>query len=414
MSRGNSLFSSGDLDAKLRARQNCIVSEVDSISRDQFLNTSIEELAQYILSKIAVEPLILYEDKAVMEQQEKKIDVPSFNNTIYMHGTEVVITIPYSGTRDLWDQRPNQFRLNFPHADVQSPQRNGIGQLQITLSKPANEAPERFKTDFNEILEAIRFYLDVQRKQIEMFNAGLLRLINIAIIARRERIKKNENIKDILGIPLKQRDGVPSTDPIVLTRNLVRPLPPVPNGGYLPEPGITDDVYKHILSVVRHEGRTFEATPKTYSVHDEEELRDILRAHLNGHYQGSATGETFRRNGKTDICIEDTNRAAFVAECKIWRGKKEFSDAINQLLGYLTWRDCKAALIIFNKHNAKFTELLTHIPEAIQAHEKFRQSLINEQDGEWEFLMSSKEDNTRPVRVHIFVFNLYVAKPTAS
>jgi len=86
-------------------------------------------------------------------------------------------------------------------------------------------------------------------------------------------------------------------------------------------------------------------------------LRDILLAHLNGHYQGDATGEAFRRSGKTDIRIEDGIRAAFVAECRVWNGQKELSQAIDQLLGYLTWRDCKAAIIIFNKHNSKFSGL---------------------------------------------------------
>ena len=80
---------------------------------------------------------------------------------------------------------------------------------------------------------------------------------------------------------------------------------------------------------------------------------------------------------------------------------------MDQLLSYLTWRDCKAALIIFNKNNAKFTELLGRIPEAIQVHEKFRRLLIDGQSGEWEFLMTSREDDARQVRVHVFVFNLF-------
>jgi hypothetical protein len=74
---------------------------------------------------------------------------------------------------------------------------------------------------------------------------------------------------------------------------------------------------RNILTIIRHDGRTFEATPKTYAVHDEEELRDIIRAHLNGHYKGDATGETFRRAGKTDLRIEAESRTAFVAECKV-------------------------------------------------------------------------------------------------
>lgn len=417
MSRENLLFYDGDMDATLRAQQGSIASRVDSIPRDQFLNTSIEELTQHIVSALVVEPLTLYEDRAEMEQRETKIDVSGWRDRnpfrdpgpIYVAGTEVVVTIPYSGVQSLWKLRPNQCQSVFPRAVVRGPGRDGIGQLQIALSQPADEDPERFKARLDEELKSIRFYVDAQRRQIEQFNAGLAGPIGAAVAARRERLKKNEGIKDLLGIPLKQREGTPPVEPIKITRKLVRPLPPPPKTGYQSEPGITDEDYKHILSVIRHEGRTFEATPKTYAVHDEEELRDILLAHLNGHYQGAAAGEAFRRSGKTDIRIEDQNRAAFVAECKVWRGQKELSAAIDQLLGYLTWRDCKAALIIFNKNNAKFTELLGRIPDTIQAHEKFRQVLSNGQDGEWDFLMTSREDDARQVRVHVFVFNLYVA-----
>lgn len=417
MSRDNLLFYEGDLDATLRSHQSSISSRIDSIPRDQFLNTSIEELTQHILSALLVEPLTLYEDRAEMEQRETKIDVSGWRDRnpfgdrgpINVAGIEVVVTIPYSGDQSLWKLRPNQWQSIFPHGDVRGPGRDGVGALQILLSQPADESPERFKSRLDEDIKSIRFYVEAQRRQIEQFNAGLTGPINATIAARRERLKRNEGIQDLLGIPLKQKEGVPQVEPIKITRKLVRPLPPPPKAGYQAEPGITDEDYRHILSVIRHEGRTFEATPKTYAVHDEEELRDILLAHLNGHYQGAATGEAFRRNGKTDIRIEDQNRAAFVAECKVWRGAKELSSAIDQLLGYLTWRDCKAALIVFNKNNAKFTELLGRIPETVQAHEKFRQALSKGQDGEWEFLMTSREDDARQVRVHVFVFNIYAA-----
>ena len=79
----------------------------------------------------------------------------------------------------------------------------------------------------------------------------------------------------------------------------------------------------------------------------EEDLRNTLLAALNSTYLGKATGETFRNNGKTDICIEADDRAAFVAECKMWTGSKAVAKAIHQLDSYLTWRDCKTALIYF-------------------------------------------------------------------
>ncbi|MCP9470415.1 MAG: hypothetical protein NNA31_10505 [Nitrospira sp.] len=415
MSRKNLLFYEHDLDRILCAHLAGIGAKVDAIPQDQFMNARPEDVVAHLVSQMTVNPLVLYEDRAEMEQKETKIDVAAWRDRkpfgdpgpIYVAGVAITVTIPFTGDGQLWTCRPNQRQTVFPRGRVSPARGDGVGQLYIDMAQPADEPPDRFKSRLDDELKSIRFYIDAQRKQIEQFNAGLPAAIRPAVDARRARIQKHQGLKDVLGIPLKRREGAPFVEPIKLTRKLVRPLPPPPKSGYQPEPGIADEDYAHILSVIRHEGRTFETTPKTYAVHDEEELRDILLAHLNGHYQGDASAETFRRGGKTDIRIEDNNRAAFVAECKVWKGPKELSQAIDQLLGYLTWRDCKAALVIFNKHNAKFSAIVEGVPSIFKSHEKFRGLLLSGSGGEWQFRMSSREDEGRDVRVHVFVFNLY-------
>lgn len=410
------LFYEHDLDGTLRTHLAGIGARVDAIPQDQFMNARPEDVVEHLVSQITVDPLVLYEDRAEMEQKETQIDVAAWRDRnpfgdsgpIYVAGLAVTVAIPFTGDEDLWTFRPNLWQTVFPRGRVSPARGNDVGHLYVDMAQPADEAPERFKSRLDDELKSIRFYVDAQRKQIEQFNADLRAAIRPAVDARRTRIQKHQGLKDVLGIPLKRREGAPSVEPIKLTRKLVRPLPPPPKSGYQTEPGISDKDYAHILSVIRHEGRTFETTPKTYAVHDEEELRDILLAHLNGHYQGDATAETFRRGGKTDIRIEDNNRAAFVAECKIWNGPKDLSQAIDQLLGYLTWRDCKAALIVFNKHNAKFGAIVDEIPSIFKSHEKFRGALLPGSGGEWQFRMSSREDEGRNIRVHVFVFNVYV------
>ena len=138
-----------------------------------------------------------------------------------------------------------------------------------------------------------------------------------------------------------------------------------------------------------------------------EDLRNIILAHLNGHLKGMAAGEVFRKKGKTDIRIEYDDRSAFVAECKVWRGEKEFHDSIDQLLGYLTWRDCKAAIIIFNKHNSGFTEIIRKIPEHITEHPRFCKDTEEMGEGEWRYIFNSKEDDLKKVYVHIFAFDIF-------
>jgi len=409
-------FSEGDLDATLRHPFEPIPTRVDSIPRDQFLATSEDDLVEHIYSQIKIEPLVLYEDRMDMEQHETTVNVsadwdrnPSGDSGKYVAGVEVVVSIPFTGDPNLWDLRPNQRQTVFPRGEIRQPSRDGVGYLEILIEQPTDDPPEKIKQCLDEELKRFRFYLNAQARQVESYNASAGERIRQAIRSRKERLKTQEGIAELLGIPLKRRSDAPPIEPLPIKRKLVKPLPPPPKSGFKPEPGITDQDYEHILSVIRHEGRTFEATPRTYAVHDEEELRDIILAHLNGHYEGGATGETFRRTGKTDIRIEDQERAAFVAECKVWRGPKELMDAVDQLLSYLTWRDCKAAILIFNKHNAKFSELLTKAPETLRSHPKFKKDLGQKGDGEWRFAFTSQEDELRQVIVNVFVFNLYVA-----
>src|SRR5205807_579707 len=93
-----------------------------------------------------------------------------------------------------------------------------------------------------------------------------------------------------------------------------------------------------------------ERNPASFSTMDEESIRDNILLQLNGHYEGMATGETFNSSGKTDILVRVNDRNIFIAECKFWHGPKKFEETIDQLFDrYLTWRDCKCALIVFNR-----------------------------------------------------------------
>jgi len=61
----------------------------------------------------------------------------------------------------------------------------------------------------------------------------------------------------------------------------------------------------------------------------------------------------------------------FVAECKIWYGKKAYLDSITQLLSYLTWKDSKTAIIIFVR-NQGMGHVLNEIKKHTPSHENFK------------------------------------------
>ncbi len=391
------LFYEGDLRPPIKGHFAKAVAKVDGIPEAQFLAASDDTITEHVVSEMQVHPLELIEQNARMQQQETKLDgAPA---------QRVTVSIPFSGDPTLWKVRPSSYQLSFPRGIVRTTGELA-GFLDIVIELPSEFAPEQYKQHLDGTLQDIRSFLRNQKSDIDQLNASLPARVRQAVVARRSRLEKHSKVAQILAIPLVRKPGVPDTQSIPIQRRIIKPLPPAPNCPV--EPGIRDEDYEHILSVIRHEGRSFEATPKTFAVHDEAELRDIILAHLNGHYRGDATGEAFRRTGKTDIRIESDDRAAFIAECKIWRGPKELLGAVDQLLGYLTWRDCKTALILFNKDVASFSALQAKLPAELKAHAGFVADLPCAEAGEWRVRIRASDDADRIITVHVFFFNLFV------
>lgn len=418
----NILFKSYDLTEGLRSNLQRARQDVDEIPEQRFVNASDDEIVDHVYSKREVVPLALQEEATAMNTRESEVDVRhDFRRAVFdtsrpcmVAAVEVTVSIPFTGSPDLWNCRPNRWSMNPPRAKIRSAGHDVLsGFVEIVVDSPADTVGDgsQLKREVDNTIQSIKQYLENIRSQVDTHAGELKEAIRQQIGSRRERLGKHAAITKVFDIPLQRNPDAPAVSPLPMMRKLVRPIPSASSRP--PEPGIRTEDYEHILDVIRHEGRTFEATPETFSKFDEEELRNVILAHLNGHYKGGATGETFRKSGKTDIRIEDGNRAAFVAECKVWRGAAEIGDALDQLLGYLTWRDCKAALVVFNKDVAGFSALQKKLEDVINEHANRERQLTSAHPGEWRFEFHSAEDKERKVDLHVFVFNLFVPRSTA-
>jgi hypothetical protein len=170
-----------------------------------------------------------------------------------------------------------------------------------------------------------------------------------------------------------------------------------------PALALKPDEYDHILQVISDAGVAMERHPSVYDGKDEEALRDHFITVLSSHFQ-SATGESFNKKGKTDILIRHEKQNVFVAECKFWNGIKGFHSTIDQLLGYLTWRDSKAAVISFVK-NKELTRVLEAIVKETPSHGCFVKYQGNKKDGWFMFEFHLPGDPGRSVQLAVMVFH---------
>lgn len=129
--------------------------------------------------------------------------------------------------------------------------------------------------------------------------------------------------------------------------------------------------YEQALKIMQDMALVMERSPAAFKAMNEEALRQHFLMQLNGQFEGRATGETFNMAGKTDILLREGDRNVFIAECKFWGGPKAFREAIDQLLGYATWRDSKTAILVFNRGTEPST-VLSGIDTTLKDHPNFK------------------------------------------
>jgi hypothetical protein len=176
----------------------------------------------------------------------------------------------------------------------------------------------------------------------------------------------------------------------------------------VPEPKISDKFYLDVLNTINNALKGLEQKKGIYSGMGEEDIRDYLMMFLETRYQDTtATRESFNKSGKTDILLKHTdNTNLFVAECKVWSGQQALLAAINQLFDlYLTWRDSKAALLLFVR-NSNFSGVLATIKAEVVAHPYFMRYVGDTDDSSFSYIFHLPGDKTREVKLEIMAFHL--------
>jgi hypothetical protein len=240
---------------------------------------------------------------------------------------------------------------------------------------------------------------------VENHNNSAPNAIRQALERKRTLAQSATGAVAALGIPIKRRDTEPTFTIPAKRRESPAKRPTVVTGKYEPEPILDEKEYQHILEVLKSMSLVIERNPTSFASLDEEAIRDHFLLQLNGHYEGGATGETFNASGKTDILIRAENRNVFIAECKFWRGPKGFDEAIDQLLGYLTWRDSKCALLIFNKTKDS-SAVRQKMHEVMEGRAEHRKTVFHRPDGDSRYVLVKGSEQGREISVTTQVYDM--------
>lgn len=289
--------------------------------------------------------------------------------------------------------------MNPPRGTVSS------GTLRFTI-QGTNLTGDSVQSEIKSRLENIEQYLGWLNNTATPFNDALKGQATGQIEARKQKLLADRSLVSGLGFKMRERKDAPRTYAAPSVKRKITPKPPsASTKPYAPEPVLEQSQYEHILGVLENMASVMEQSPKAFGQMDEEALRTHFLVQLNGQYEGNATGETFNFEGKTDILIKVEGKNIFIGECKFWKGEKAFLDTIDQLLGYVSWRDTKAAVLVFNR-NKDFSKVLETITDAVPNHANCKKLKKQMSDTSWSYLFSQRDDPNREMTITIQAYNV--------
>lgn len=395
-------------------------AEVEQMTDKEILSCNFQEFSDYLAQKYYILPITIFEtniERSLSETKVKKLNpfrgLPYESDFFEIDGVCVTFKIPFDGNPDLFELKPSSYILSrFSTRSFVTPYDDECGSFTLDfeytkqeLQDKGEEMPKYVQNLFENEFRSYKKMISNVNAEVTQYNDRLSTTALQLLETRKKKADSFSAISVALQIPLITSKNAPNTKPIQLKRIVRQPTIKPTITPSTPEFCISDDDYENINNIISMCGTTMEKTARTYFANTEEELRDHLLAALNTHYE-AATGETFRKIGKTDIHIEFKNKAAFIGECKIWHGESMFQDAIQQVINYSTWRDLKISVIIFNKKNQSFHPILSKIKNWVDTNAV---SYTQPQANIWRCKYHRYDMNV-DIKLTILAFDLYVDK----
>lgn len=402
-------FHDGNAQTTFQNLREKIVREIEGHDNDYVLKASPTELEEYFLSKVTVTPLSLDATAHYIESQDgTQIDVTGdFRRGTfgpgphYVKGTVLGIAVPYAGDPQLWRLRASPHSLSgYPELEV----RDDVVVFFRSFPDDSPE-PERLRTEIARTVQSLKEAVDHLASNIESHNQEAALVVKAALERKVHKASAAVSAVRSLNIPIRQRSEAQTY--VIPARRRQSPVqrPAVPAQKFRPEHVLELKEFEHILGILRSMSMVMERSPDSFVSLDEEGIRTHFLLQLNGHYEGAATGETFNAAGKTDILIRVDDRNVFIAECKFWHGPKSFAEAVNQLLGYLSWRDSKCALLIFNSTKDS-TAVRAKMHEVMIARNEYRKTTMHDPNGDARYVFVKPSDPGREIQIHTMLFDM--------
>lgn len=364
------IFNRGSLPTYLHQSLIEATEWVAKLPEDEVLSRTTEDIVAEAVAHARFEPVVIGDDPIDGGVELTTVDQPDAfdrGRPTKINATVVRGVWQFTGTRDLFGYEPSTHLVRSFDATVEH------DTIEISVTFLGRDLkPDDVQAALATNLNPFRTEIAYANADAETHNQNLVAPLTESVERRKAEVSGRRGLATALGFPMTKQKGAPRPVPLRRKQLTIRPTSSAAGQQFVAEPELADAQFNEALGVICSTLLAMERAPSAASGKPEEELRDQILVQLNGTFQaGSATGESFLQKGKTDILLSDGERHVLVGECKWWSGTTGFTAAIDQLLGYLTWRNVKATLILFiDRKDA--TAIVTKADETVRAHAAFK------------------------------------------
>lgn len=382
-----------------------IESEIVNKGKDYILRVDEEDFIKFLIDKYALVPITLDFDSETIAEPTISTEIVEDRVFGEKYKTDVysfTVIYKFSGTPILFRVKPSSWQMTT--TDITVNERNSTVSYSFKLYK---KDPEEFRRIKNEYHSRAFSNIHNINELVTNWNNGLEGLVKSYFFQQKNKLLDENSFFTAINVKVDKDTVSLFTAPTILKKEV--PVPTISKDKeFSSEPMMANVMYSNVLKVIYDLGKSMERKPSTYKGKDEEGLRDQFLLVLETRYESAtATGETFNREGKTDIILKYANDGSnlFVAECKIWHGASEFQNAISQLFNrYLTWRDSKTALILFVT-NKDFSKVIETIKSETKLHQYYVKDFGNRGETSFSYIFHLPNDPGKMVLLEIIVFH---------
>ncbi len=407
--RNNEIFSE-PLENLTHLKTRKIIDEINDQPDEYFENVSLAEFAEYLISKYSITefPEIIW-DEIQMDFSETEIagrDLPSvfYGSDPNQRFTRKVVEyhVPVHGNTELLSFHASNV---FSTATIYGGLSIENSSICFSLEDIYNE-PKRIEEAFHTSKNTVIGKINSVKMELDQYHNELPSFVQNEINNRIQKINHANDYKSKFKYPIRKKN-VPTAfeSPRIVKKKKISPKPISTTNKKINQRFISDEDFTHVLGLLQDCGKNWECHPEIYKGKGEEALRDYLIFVLAPNIEGVVAGEAYNKKGKTDIAIKHESTNLFIAECKIWKGAKVFTETIDQILGYLTWRDAKAAIMMFVP-NQDISSVIKTADETTMKHSNFVRKLEVVDKGWTNYLFHLENDPGIHLTIAVQLYHL--------